>query len=141
MREGIGAYATLNIVIIYIMIVIALLVASLNYYKGYKVNSQIISTISQYEGYNKSAQNKIDSYLDGIGYASDQSAPQCPKRNDMENFDMKTVHSKHAYCVYYTKSGNYTTYGVTTYIYIDLPLFNLIRVPIYTKGERIYNFG
>ena len=57
--------------------------------------------------------------------------------------------SKYFYCIYkYEKEEgaadkegeNYYAYGVTTFIYIDLPIAGQFKIPVYTKGKRIYKF-
>ncbi len=39
------------------------------------------------------------------------------------------------------KEENYYSYSVVSYIYVDLPIVGNFKVPVYTKGERIYNFN
>lgn len=66
-------------------------------------------------------------------------------------------HSTYKYCIYYKdvianinynnnlirKNNNkYYSYGVLTYITMDFPFANIfIKIPIYTKSNRIFNFG
>ena len=45
MRQSIGATATFNIIIIFIVIVFGLLIGTVNYYKAFKVNSRILDII------------------------------------------------------------------------------------------------
>ena len=35
----------------------------------------------------------------------------------------------------------YYNYALTSYIYVDLPIVGAFKLPVYTKGERIYNFS
>ena len=64
--------------------------------------------------------------------------------------------AKHLYCVYYfsddrgsneknrlngDKEPIYYNYALTSYIYVDLPIVGAFKLPVYTKGERIYNFS
>ena len=35
----------------------------------------------------------------------------------------------------------YYNYSVASYIYIDLPIAGQFKIPVYTKGERTYNFS
>ena len=39
------------------------------------------------------------------------------------------------------KEPIYYNYSVVTYIYIQLPIVGAFKVPVYTKGERTYNFS
>ena len=154
MRQSIGAVSTINIIIIFIAIVIALLVGTVNYYKAFKINTRILNIIEKYEGYNKFAYDEIDNFLDNIGYIT--NSPDCASSShgadlvssSNDNHDLGT---KYDYCVYYhsadgTKNdpngtGTYYNYGVITYIYVDLPLASKFKIPVYTKGERIYKFS
>lgn len=161
MRESIGETFTYNIVIIFIVIVIGLLVATLNYYKAFKVNTQILDTIKKYEGYNSLAEEEIRNNLISIGYTSADAGWQCPKTKagyelvGPSNNNLRQSTS-HYYCVYYysddrgqgdkTKSNNegkpvFYNYSVVTYIFVDLPLAGNFKIPVRTKGERIYNFS
>ena len=48
------------------------------------------------------------------------------------------------YCIYIDgekpKKGTYYTYGVLTYMNLDLPIISVIDVPVFTKTNRIYKF-
>ena len=163
MRQGIGATATFNIIIIFIVIVFGLLIGTINYYKAFKVNSRILDIIEKYEGYNTLAYDEIGNFLGTMGYISGN--PGCSDTShgaslvSRQNGNIK-MDDRYDYCVYYydddrgkndrntkianvTSDGNprYYNYAVITYIYVDLPVINQIRIPVYTKGERIYNFS
>lgn len=155
MREGIGSIVLYNIIIIFILIVFALLAATLSYYKAFKVNNRILASIDKYEGYNNSAIAEINTTLAGLGYTVNANNDKCKaERNDatlVSNQD-----TSYYYCVYFYRDDRgggddkkyngddepiYYNYSVVSYIYIDLPLFGAFKVPVHTKGERIYNFS
>lgn len=145
MQEGIGEWFTINIIIIFIVIVFGLLTATLSYYKAFKVNSDILYNIEKFEGYNDKSKQEIDNYLSSIGYK--QESIECAEtRSNMQLSQINSQQNNYAYCVYYTgndgkdNSSNYYNYAVLTYIYVDLPLIDLFKIPVYTKGERIYKF-
>ena len=152
MRESIGSTFLYNIIFLFIIIVMFLLTATLNYYKGYKVNSYVLHSIEKYNGYNTKSQDDIDRILTGIGYSSENGG--CSPRGG--SF-LLTNNNIHDYCVYYFPddrsrlekkeeltdgSGRplYYSYGVTTFISIELPIVGKFKVPVFTKGERIYRF-
>ena len=165
MRQSIGATATFNIIFIFIIVVFSILCATLSYYKAFKVNSQILSIIDKYEGYNQYSVNEINTYLSSIGYRIGTANCQDTRGNGdntvylvgtSEDKYNSTQDTNHAYCVYYynddrgknvEKSTNknnepiYYNYSVVTYIFVDMPLIDNFRIPIHTKGERIYNFS
>lgn len=157
MRESIGSTFLYNMIIVYIILVIGLLTATLNYYKGYKVNTRILNSINKYSGYNELSYTEIENYLSSIGYVGSPDH-NCSERKGLELVNVsKFSGSKYAYCVYYNedetnslekekikkgdKYSKYYNYGVVSYIYVDLPLIDSFKVPVYTKGERIYKFN
>ena len=155
MREGIGATVLYNMIIIFIFIVFTLLLSSLTYYKAFRVNNMILYSIDKFEGYNNKAIEDINRQLSAIGYAKNTDNSICPQRDNM-NALKNEGNDNYYYCVYYYSNdtgGNdrgvrnddnqplYYNYSVVTYIYVDLPLINKFKIPVHTKGERIYNFS
>ena len=68
MKEGIGYTLTLNIAIVFIVIIFTFLSNIVIYYKGYKVSNMITSSIEKYEGFNKLSYKDIERNLTSIGY-------------------------------------------------------------------------
>lgn len=160
MRESIGSTFLYNMIFLFIIIVFGLLTGTLNYYKAYKVNERILGTIAKDSGYNSVSKKEIDNYLSSIGYTLGGNGTQlnCPQR---EGATMITSNkagagdNNYLYCVYYfpDETGGkdkgkknadgrpiYYAYGVTTYIYVELPIVGNFKIPVYSKGERIYRF-
>ncbi len=157
MRESVGATFTLNMIVIFIVVVVGILAATLSYYKAFKVNNRILSEIEKFEGYNSSAKKSIDNeVLPSLGYQANPTNSSCDSsRSDGGKLVSDTTPSR-LYCVYYyeddrgkneksktnqNKKPIYYNYSVVTYIYIQLPIAGLFKVPVYTKGERTYNFS
>lgn len=166
MREGIGETFTYNIIILFIIIVFAILAATISYYKAFKVNNRILDSIEKFEGYNDAARKDIEGKLKTIGYTVNTENAKCPERNGMA---LEKQDGTYLYCVYYhendvgradidaKRTGNkavsgkkavnkdnepvYYNYSVASYIYIDLPIAGQFKIPVYTKGERTYNFS
>lgn len=159
MRESIGSTFTLNIIILFIVIVFGILAATLSYYKAYKVNNRILDAIEQYEGYNEPAKDEISRILQSLGYPANSTNAKCePKRDGAKLAALSDGTPGQLYCVYYyeddrgkqelknketnkNKEPIYYNYSVVTYIYIQLPIVGAFKVPVYTKGERTYNFS
>ncbi len=167
MRQSIGEVATLNIIIIFIVIVFGLLAGTISYYKAFKVNSKILDSIEKYEGYNDLAKKQIENDLNTIGYVKNNTNWRCPNKNGGDDLvrakldDNTSQGTSHYYCIYYhrndgssVKGGNldagrinmdkepiYYNYVVVTYIFVDLPIAGQFKVPVRTKGERTYNFS
>lgn len=155
MKQGIGSTATFNIIIIFIVIVFGLLAATISYYKAFKVNSMILYSIDKFEGYNDFAKKEIRSNLNTIGYTVNTGNNRCDTVRGKSEL-VSNQDNQYLYCVYYyaddrgkgdSKLTNqdsepiYYNYSVVTYIYIDLPIVGNFKVPVHTKGERIYNFS
>lgn len=154
MREGIGSSVLYNLMIIFIFIVFTLLFSALTYYKAFRVNNMILYSIDKFEGYNSGAVNEINQNLSALGYTYNNDNSTCPDRNGAYLVEGTT--DPYYYCVYYypNDTGGYDTgmhndddeplyynYSVVTYIYVDLPFINKFKIPVHTKGERIYNFS
>lgn len=137
MREGIGSIFLYNIIIVFLLIVFAFLAATISYSKAFRVNSKILTTIEKYEGYNALSDDEINKVLGTLGYSVGNS--KCPKKNGVEA--LSKISNTYDYCIYYNEIDNsHYSYGITTYITMDLPLIRSFKLPIYTKTERIYRF-
>ena len=152
MREGIGSVFLYNIIIIFIVITFGFLSASLSYMKAFKVNGKIANSLEKYEGFNSFSNAEITETLSTIGYRYGES--NCKKRNH-NGKEYIAVNEKlkgdteiiHDYCIYeYTKGNDfkngYFTYGIVTYIYIDIPVLGgLFKIPVYSETESIFKFS
>lgn len=138
MKEGLGSVFLFNIIFVFIILVFAFLAATLSYSKAFRVNSRIINSIEKYEGYNKPAINEIERNLNTIGYTRGQV--NCPDRGGTR---LTNGGQSHQYCIYrYKVSKRYYSYGVLTYMNIEVPIINQsLRIPIYSKTDKIYRFG
>jgi len=130
-----------NIIIIFLFIIFAFAMGMVVYYKSFKINKEILSIIEKYEGYNTLSKRDIDNSLKTIGY--NLNVDECRDRNGAT---ITYAGDNNMYCVYYyphnKKNGDpYYTYGVTTYLYFDLPFNFDIKLPIHTKSNRIYKFS
>jgi len=139
MKQSIGGAFLYNIIIVFIVIVFAILGATLTYYKAFKVNTRITDSIEKFEGYNALAEAEINNTLTTIGYM-DKSNHKCP--NEKNGGVLQPESERFRYCVYYfEESERYYSYGVITYITIDIPIVNMfLQIPIYTKSNRIFEF-
>lgn len=142
MSGPVGHTYIYNIIIIFIVIVFAFLAGTLSYYKAFKVNNHIVNAIEKFEGYNGLSKAEIEVKLGNIGYQVG-SSENCPLTYRGYNL-VKTGNEQYRYCIYIDKikpkKGEFYTYGVLTYMRIDLPLVDQVRVPIFTRTNRIYKF-
>ena len=134
MKQGIGFSVTINIIAIFIVVTFAFLVASLNYYKAYKVNNAISDSIEKYEGLNNLAKEEITKKLTSLGYVNGRV--KC-KNGNINDTDL-------SFCVY--PETNSTTgrikYKIVTYLNFNIPVINqTLNLPVKTYTKAIYQFN
>lgn len=146
MREAIANAGVFNLVIVFVIILLAFFIGSLGYSKAFKVKNKIVDEIEKDHGYLPTTQDSIEKWLGTIGYRlkSTIGAGNC----GTETFNGKTGElvssgSNYQYCVYkFNSCGNTnvkkcsTHYRVVSYMYFDVPVINsLIKIPV--KGETV----
>lgn len=140
MKEAIGSIPLYNFIIIFIVVTFGFLMATLTYYKAFKLNSKISYSLEKYEGYNSLAVAEIDKNLTAMGYRK-SGAIECPIKSNTTGQNSNT---SFPICIYELpkKANGYFTYGVMTYIYVDIPIVGAtFKIPVYTETERIYEFS
>lgn len=141
MKQGIGFSVTLDIIVVFIVVTFAFLVASLNYYKAYKVNNTISDSIEKYEGYNDLAIREIETKLEDLGYA--KTGKGCSINTNYGK--LKTAGTNNNYCIYESKINENTNkfkYVIITYLSMDIPILNTTaNIPVKTTTEPIYYFS
>lgn len=149
MKTPIGSTFMFNIIILFVVIIFAFLAGIMSYYKAFKVNNRIVYAIEKFEGYNDASIKEINTILSGLGYTSDKSGLNCT--STYKGMKLVSGNSQQfRYCIYVDNiameaskdyaSGEYFVYGVKTYMSIDLPVVEWIRIPIFTKTNQIYKF-
>ena len=151
MSGPIGHTFMYNLIIIFIVIVFGFLAGTLSYYKAFKINNRIVSAIEKFEGYNSNesdggSKQEINSVLTNFGYSREKIT--CPGEDGDDYKGMKFVENGDKngfrYCIYIDNEkpskNSYYTYGVLTYMNIDLPFIKRINIPVFTKTNRIYKF-
>lgn len=153
MKESVGLSATINIIMIFLVVAFIFLVAIISYAKAFKAASIVVKEIERFEGYNQSSFNFIDGGLATLGYATG-NGNKCEatrKSNNMTgnlvriNDVANGLNEKYEYCIYYFNNDGdekHYSYGVITYMTIDLYMFDMrLRLPVYVRTRRIYRFG
>ena len=153
MKESVGYTVSLNIIITFIVIVIAFLSSALIYFKSNKVSNIITETIEKYEGYNSVAINEITMKLSSLGY----NAKKIDCANSVQSSYINNVtcplvpnssgRGKNGYCVYLctesssnvvTSSGNVITSSgnvassnkAVNYYYYKIRTNMMLNIPI-----------
>ena len=148
MKEAIANAGVFNLIIIFVIILMAFFVGSLGYSKAFKVKNYIINEIEKNEGYDDSLQEEIDSWLSQVGYRLNAGVDRrnCPTVNGESAINNRQ--SDYQYCIYKFETSSETKnssnvsakqstyYRVIAYMYFDVPIINdLIRIPV--TGETI----
>jgi len=144
MSGPVGHTFIYNLIIVFIVIVFAFLSGTISYYKAFKVNNRIIYSIEKFEGYNRLSKSEIEGTLRTIGYTID-SEWTCPTEyKGMNLIKVEGSPEQFRYCIYLQKEqikhNEYYTYGILTYMNLDLPVVNRINIPIFTRSNQIYKF-
>lgn len=167
MRESIGTVSLLNFVIFYILLVFAFLAGTLSYYKAYRVNNAIITSIEKYEGFNTLSYNEINQKLasftyERVPFKCASTVNTGTKTGYLVDYTTKgkaitsrEYDENRGYCVYryandtaYKASGGgtvksdwYDTYEVMTVVSFRFPIIqNLLKLRVFSRTSRIYQF-
>ena len=141
MKAAIGSSLVLSIIVTFISIVLLILISSIVYTKAFRIKNRLIDVIEKSEGYTTEAETEITQVLREIGYKVNpyQNNTNCDRYGDSTTLENPT--SPYHYCVFKIpsdpdKGGHY--YKVVTFAYLDLPLVNLIQVPVYGETKIFY---
>lgn len=148
MKESIGNAAILGIVIVFVGVFIGLFATSSSYTKAFKVKNKIVEILEKYDdilgvkvvvnnSLNETVENEINDVLSESGYRISRTGNNCPVRNN-QNAVVKNQTQNYEYCIYEYSTTKGTYYGVTAYIYYELPVIGTeLKFPVY--GETKIN--
>lgn len=136
MREAFGGTFMIKLALIFIIIYVSFMAVAINYAKAFRVKNGVINIVEQYQ-YSGSptdtAIQKIDDYLADIGYDYSSSKSQLQGHCSGGNFIDRGV------CIVNKGDTDNPYYKVTTYIYIELPFFQInMTIPISGETKIIY---
>lgn len=134
MKQSVGQSISIEIIAIFIVIMFAFIIGTLNYAKAFKVNSNIEKILLASEGYNDISKAEITKALTGLGYV--QMPVTCSGRGLVSD-------GNNGVCIYYVdEDSTHYSYKITTYITLEVPIIGqTIRVPINSKTDPIYRFS
>lgn len=142
MRQSIAYTQTLNIMIVFITIIFAFLLAILNYYKAYKVSNALTDVIEKYEGYNSLAEEAILRDMATLGYSSGNIS--CGNVDSCTLIEGEHTQGSDGYCAYKCTDKtdpNYYYYKMSTGLFVNIPILNnIITVKVSSETERLYDF-
>lgn len=150
MKEAIGNAFVFGLVITFVAIFIILFATSSSYTKAFKVKNKIVEILEKYDdilgvnvvnstGLSDPVESEIGDVLSQTGYRISNKPNNCPARNGA-NAVVKKSTSKYEYCIYAYSTSRGTYYGVTAYMYYQIPVIGVeLRFPVYgeTKINRL----
>ncbi|MBE6138442.1 MAG: hypothetical protein E7173_01695 [Firmicutes bacterium] len=135
MKAATGNAMLMNIMIIFLVVVMALLVTSISYTKAFRVKNRIIDVIEHHDGdFSGGIINAdINNTLSDIGYRYNNGRT-CPT---MEGSTSETYHgTDYLYCIYTYNSHRGKYYKVIAYMYFDFPIIGgYINIPVYGETK------
>lgn len=146
MKEAIGNAFVMGLVITFIILFMVFFASSLAYTKAFKVKNKIVEIIEKYDDVlgqstsensvlKNNVENEINDTLSEMGYRVSPTPNNCPQKNGVDAI-RKQQTANYEYCIYrYTTTrGNY--YGVTAYMYFEIPIINTgVRLPVYGETK------
>lgn len=149
MREAIGGTWLLALVLIFIVLFSSFIAVAINYTKAFRVKNEIINIIERDEGFitdvenGKTTAEKIDEYLEQIGYNRGDLNIVCP--SDIYGEDSRTDGGNN-YCYKLIQTVDSDTkkegyYKVTSFVIIELPFVfkGAFTVPVSGETKLLQN--
>lgn len=130
MKNSIGGTWLLSIVLVFLAIFVAYICISINYSNAYRLKTQMVTVLEQYNGLNEQALKEIQTLMQRGNY-NVRSA--CPERTGLQAFgvngSMPEINpiGKFNYCVYrehVEQDGkNKYYYTIQVFLKFELPVF------------------
>lgn len=125
MKEAFGSVWTIQIILVFLVLINAYLAFSVNYTKAFRIKNNIISIIEMQEGFTEAAKTRTEEIMLDTGYNvsfSNIVVPGC------QDGGYKAIQNNAGgYCVKFNRTGTSSGYySVKTYISIDIPILGKI---------------
>lgn len=131
MKESIANAYILMITIVFITLIMLFFSASLAYTKAFKVKNRIVNIIEANGGYNDDAIDEIEQSLADLGYRINKGEG-CTARFPDSTVLTQPGNTDYRYCVQETVGQKGKYYGVTAYMYFEIPLIGkTLEFPVY----------
>ena len=138
MRDAIGGVFSLQIILVFVILVNGYMAYSVNYTRAFRVKNQIINIVVENEGVSEgdNAAKRISSLVKTAGYGLSSVQQEFVRNNN--NVDGWYCNGQDGYCIKcFDNTGDNTItsddasyrgvyYGVKTYVNMDIPILNRI---------------
>lgn len=148
MKEAFGNAFIMALVITFLIIFIIFFATSTSYTKAFKVKNKIVEILEKHDDIlndtssssgrlKNNVEEEINTVLSKIGYRISPTPNNCPTRNGREALTKNTT-ANYEYCIYAYSTSKGIYYGVTAYMYYQIPVIGAeLRFPVY--GETKIN--
>ena len=142
MKAATGNAMLMNIIIVFLVIVMALLVTSISYTKAFRIKNRIVDIIEYYNGNFDDDNTKanitkeINNSLSSVGYRLSGST----KCKEVDNKKAIQLDSNYQVCIYeYDNSTRGKYYKVIAYMYFDVPVVGgILNIPVSGETKVFY---
>ncbi len=142
MRDAIGGAWTLQLILIFLIVITCVLAFSVNYAKSFRLKDAVLDYLEEGQGLTKDVANKIESKRSSVGYGIDWKIDGdnwkckngiCIKFNDVgkSNSSMRVK-----YCGTNNPDCTVGYYTVVTFIYVNVPIMSNILESLQTAQEN-----
>lgn len=151
MKESIGNAFVFGLFITFAFLLMFMLSAAINYSRANKIKNKILNHIASVAELETNSGSYLDTDslsklvnddLAKIGYRANTGGwnqNKCKKRNGAEVINSQ---SDYHYCVYAFQTDKGYYYGVTTFMYFDIPVIGAtLEFPVYGETRVIYDLG
>lgn len=145
MKEAIANANVFNLIIVFVIILMAFFIGSLSYTKAFKVKNMILNEIEKDECFgpddsecNYDTKDRVEKFLSEIGYRTKSTVDNRSACSSLsENGELVSISSNYEYCVFKIKTKNGARrYKVIAYMYFDVPVISqLLKIPV--NGETV----
>ena len=138
MRDAIGGVFSLQIILVFVLLINGYLAYSVNYTRAFRVKNQIINIVEENEGFKEGgkASTQISELVKTAGYGLSSAQQQAVTNNN--NKDGWYCSGQDGYCIKcYDNTGNNNitsddatyrgvSYSIKTYVNMDIPVLNKV---------------
>lgn len=142
MKDAFGGSFVLRIMLVFFVVFICFMTASITISKTFRIKNNIINILERSDpnSYSSSTRDRIDSYLSKVSYnyGSNENVVDDCRGTSISGTDSVDL-TDYGACIVTHNSGDRVYYKVTAYVVVDFPLFHIGTViPVSGETKIIY---
>lgn len=141
MKAATGNAMLMNIIIVFLVIVMALLVTSISYTKAFRIKNRIVDIIEYYDGNFSDNETKITNDINDSLISVGYKLSGTNKCKEIDNKQALNINSNYQVCIYeYNDSNRGKYYKVIAYMYFDVPVIGgMLNIPVSGETKVFYD--